>query len=336
MAAGFPDAQTMRAVLTMATQAPSVHNSQPWQWQIGPASLDLYADPSRRLPRTDPDGRGMLLSCGASLHHCTVALAAMGWQATVHRLPDPAEPGHLATVTAEPRPPGDLDVMLAAAIARRRTDRRAYSSWPVPWGDIALMGARAARAGVMLRQIDLLPQLNAIVADAVARHAADPDYQDELNAWSGRRGSVAGVPARNTPDYDPAASIPARSFAAPALEQPEPDASGADNGVVVALGTETDDDLARLRAGEVTSLVLLSATAMGLATCPVSEPLEIPETREAVRADVFGASGYPQMLMRVGWAPVNAEPLPGTPRRPLREVTDWVVAERDSSSAVQA
>ena len=76
-------------------------------------------------------------------------------------------------------------------------------------------------------------------------------------------------------------------------------------------------------AGEATSLVLLSATAMGLATRPVTEPLEIPDTREAVRADVFGTSGYPQMLMRVGWTPSVAEPLPATPRRPPSEVIDW-------------
>ena len=59
--------------------------------------------------------------------------------------------------------------------------------------------------------------------------------------------------------------------------------------------------------------MLLSATAMGLASCPVTEPLEIPETREAVRADVFGTSGHPQMLLRIGWAAVNADPLPATP-----------------------
>jgi len=63
---------------------------------------------------------------------------------------------------------------------------------------------------------------------------------------------------------------------------------------------------------------------MGLASCPVTEPLEIPRTREAMRIDVFGTSGYPQMLVRVGWAPVNADPLPATPRRPLPEVADWV------------
>ena len=323
MSANFPDPETLRAVLTLATKAPSVHNSQPWHWRVGPDSLHLYADASRHLPRADPDRRDLLISCGSALHHCTVGLAAMGWHAKVDRLPDPADPDHLAAIRLVRQPPGELDVMLAAAIGRRRTDRRNYSSWPVPWGDIALMGARAARAGVMLRQIDLLPRLHEIVTEAVSTHAADAGYLAELSAWSGRYGSVAGVPARNSPDPDPDSPIPARVFAGPALDQPPQSSPSEDNAIVVALGTEADDDLARLRAGEATSLVLLSATAMGLASCPVTEPLEIPQTREAVRADVFGTSGYPQMLVRVGWAPVNADPLPATPRRPLPEVADW-------------
>ena len=320
----FPDPETVRAVLTLAGRAPSVHNSQPWHWRVGADGLALYADPTRHLRSADPDRRDLLLSCGAALHHCTVALAAMGWHAKVHRLPNRAEPDHLAAIEVTAQQPDELDVMLAAAITRRRTDRRNYGSWPIPWGDIALMGARAARAGVMLRQVDQIPRLTAIVADSVSRHSADADYLAELAAWSGRHGSVAGVPARNTPDPDPAAAIPARVFAGPALGQPASAPSGEDNAVVIVLGTERDDELARLRAGEATSLVLLSATAMGLASCPVTEPLEIPSTRDAVRADVFGASGYPQMMVRVGWAAVGADPLPSTPRRPLPEVAHWL------------
>ena len=94
--------------------------------------------------------------------------------------------------------------------------------------------------------------------------------------------------------------------------------------MVLGLGTEEDDGLARLRAGEATSVVLLTATALGLASCPVTEPLEIAETRASVRADVFGDRHFPQMLVRVGWAPVNADPLPPTPRRALGDVATWL------------
>jgi hypothetical protein len=251
-------------------------------------------------------------------------LAALGWHAKVHRFPNPDDDGHLAAIEVYRRAATDLDVTLAAAIPRRRTDRRHYSALPVPIPNIVLMGARAARAGVMVRHVESLPKLQHIVAKAVFQHATDHDYLTELTTWSGRYASLAGVPARNTPKSDPTAMIPARLFAGPALAQPADAESADDNAVVLALGTKDDSPLARLRAGEATSLVLLTATTLGLASCPVTEPLEIAETRAVVQNDVFGDSGFPQMLLRIGWAPVNADPLPSTPRRPLANVVEWL------------
>jgi nitroreductase len=327
MSTHFPDIETVQAALMLAVRAPSVHNSQPWQWRVGERSVHLYANPDLRLPHTDPDARDLMLSCGATLNHCQVAFASLGWQSKTHRFPNPSEPNHLASMELHRTPPAELDVGLAAAIPRRRTDRRHYSSWPVRQGAIALMGARAARAGVMLRQVDELASLKRLVNEAAWCHGMDSGYLAELSMWSGRYGSTAGVPARSTPERDPAASIPARTFAGPVLTE-APDVNPAeDNAVVVALGTVEDDRLARLRAGEATSLVLLTATALGLASCPITEPLEIAETRADVSADVFGSGGYAQMLLRIGWAPVNADPLPSTPRRSLTEA----VARLDGS-----
>lgn len=322
MNAHFPDRETVHAVLSLATRAPSVHNTQPWRWRVGSDSLHLYADRELHLPNTDPDGRDLILSCGIALNHCVVALAALGWQSKVHRLPNPDEPEHLAAVQVYRRPASEVDITLAAAIPRRRTDRRRYSAWSVPANYIALLGARAARTGVMLRQIESLPELQRIVAQAVQRHVMDFDYLNELTTWSGRYASLAGVPARNTPESDPTAPLPPRLFAGPVLSQPPDTEPVDDNAVVLALGTKDDSMLARLRAGETTGLMLLSATALGLASCPVTEPLEITETRDAVQREVFGISGFPQMLLRIGWAPVNADPLPATPRRPLQDVVE--------------
>ncbi|BBZ49084.1 NAD(P)H nitroreductase [Mycobacterium heidelbergense] len=318
----FPDAGTLRTVLSLASRAPSVHNTQPWRWRVDAASLHLYADEARQLPNTDPDGRDLILSCGAALHHCVVALAAVGWRSKVTRLPNPADPDHLAAIELSSYPADSVDIALAAAIPRRRTDRRYYSSWPVPVGDIALMAARAARNGVTLCQVQDVDQLHKIVAQSVWDHL-NRDYLAELTAWSGRYASVAGVPARNTPVSDPEAKIPGRFFAGPVLPMAPASSSADENAVVLALGTRADDRLARLRAGEATSIVLLSATSMGLASCPVTEPLEIAETRESVRSDIFGGGDYPQMLLRVGWAPINADPLPATPRRELSDVVEW-------------
>ena len=324
MSAHFPDRETVQTVLSLATRAPSVHNTQPWRWRVGSESLHLYADHRLRLPSTDPDSRDLFLSCGIALHHCVVALAALGWQTKVHRLPNPAELEHLAAIKVYRHPANEIDITLAAAIPRRHTDRRRYSAWSVPANYIALLGARAARTGVVLRQIECLPELRHIVAQSVRRHAADLDYLTELTTWSGRYASLAGVPARNTPEADPTAPLPPRLFAGPVLPQPDDAEPADDNSVILALGTKDDSMMARLRAGEATSLMLLSATALGLASCPVTEPLEITETRDAVQIAVFGLTAIPQMLLRVGWAPVNADAVPPTPRRPLGDVVEYL------------
>lgn len=320
MSAHFPDPETIRAALMLAIRAPSVHNTQPWRWCIGKNSLHLYAEPDRQLHSTDPDGRDLMISCGVALNHCVIAFAASGWQAKVHRFPNPADHNHLASIELTRHSPTEADVALAAAIPRRRTDRRHYTSRPVSVKEITLMGARAARTGVMLRKVEGLTHLSLLVAQAAEQHAASYEYLGELTTWTGRYASEAGVPAHNTPKYDPAAAIPRRMFAGTALEESSGAPPAFDNAVVLALGTSADDDTARLRAGEATSLVLLTSTVSGLASCPITEPLEINEFREQVRTDVFGDSGYPQMLLRIGWAPVDAEPLPATPRRPLKDM----------------
>jgi nitroreductase len=317
-----PGRENIGAALALAIRAPSVHNSQPWRWRVGDQTVHLYADPDRHLPHVDPAQRDMLLSCGVALQHFTVALAALGWRSHVHRFPDPADPDHLAAVEIGAPGRTEQDIALAAAIPRRRTDRRWYSPWPVSAGDIALMAARAAREGVALRRVPTPGPLTDLVAEAVREHVTDAEYLAELSMWSGRYGSLAGVPARSAPAPDAQAAVPARVFANPVLPQPRGVEARDDAGVVVVLATATDDRVAQLRAGEATGVVLLTATAVGLSTCPLTEPLEIDSTRAAVRSIVLGDDGYPQMMLRIGWAPINADPLPATPRRPLEDVVE--------------
>ena len=75
------------AALGHALQAPSVHNTQPWRWRLVDDTVELHADRGRHLVATDPDGRDLVLSCGAALHHLLVALAAQGVEVEVTGCP---------------------------------------------------------------------------------------------------------------------------------------------------------------------------------------------------------------------------------------------------------
>jgi nitroreductase len=326
MERGLPDDNTVQAAWTLAGRAPSVHNVQPWRWRIADHSIHLYLDPRRALPATDPDQRDVVLSCGAALHHLSVALTAMGWAPVIHRIPDPADPDHLAALTLLRRRPTSLDIEMSKSITARRTDRRHYTSWSVPPGFLSLFTERALELGAIVRRIDDRELVKAAVAYAGGVHAGDASYRFELAMWSGRHGSDDGVPARNALPTDPGDDFPSRMFAAAEFSDP---ASEPDQAELLVLGTGGDDRRSRLRAGEALSSVLLTATGIGLATCVLTEPLEIAGQRARIRRDLLFDTAYPQAIVRVGWAPTSAAFPPETPRRPVAELLIGDVEDSD-------
>jgi nitroreductase len=312
-----------------ATRAPSVHNTQPWRWRIGPNAVELHADGNRHLPAADPDRRDLMLSCGAALHHLLVALAALGLHTDTRRLPDPEYPAHLATVGY--RPDGDPDpdaARLYPAIAARRTDRRRFSRRPVPREHIEALTAAARRAGAQLRTMVCSEQRRRLLDSFVlAAHEQEnhPGYPAELRSWTHRYAAARdGVPAGNLPVLSGAAgSAPLRRFTRGTLREaplPGGPAATGDAAELLVVTTPADEPIDRLRAGEATSAVLLTATALGLASTPLSQAVEIEECRTAIAQDVLAAPDEPQLVIRVGWPASRAAPLPPAPRRPLRSV----------------
>jgi nitroreductase len=321
-----PDESTVRAAVSLAARAPSIHNSQPWQWRLADSSVHLFADTSRLLPATDPDGRDLLISCGATLHHLRVALAAEGWATTVTRLPNPSQPDHLAAICFHQQTPSAEDIALASAIPQRRTDRRRFSSWSVPPNLLDDLTKLATEQGaVMIPATDPNDRFTLALAitEASLRQEDNPDYASELATWAGRSSlAVDGVPASNIPAHETHHDdTTMRAFPHGVLTQP-PAGDQNDAAELLVLATATDEPVSRLRAGEAMSAVLLSATALRLATCPVSQVLEIEATRELVRTRVLDGFGFPQIVLRIGWAPTENPPLPATPRRALAEVLE--------------
>ena len=92
-----------------------------------------------------------------------------------------------------------------------------------------------------------------------------------------------------------------------------------DHAKIVLLSSDTDSRADALASGEALSAVLLECTMAGLATCTLTHFTEEPATRELVSA-LMDFDSRPQVLIRVGVAPVIEALPPVTPRRPLADV----------------
>jgi nitroreductase len=318
---GFPPEDVVTGLLHAATLAPSMHNTQPWRFRVRRASqeIELYADPARMLGYSDPHGRAVHLACGAALMNLRIAVMMAGREPRVTLLPDPGPhpppPTLLATLRlAGPyRPTGD-DRELHAAIATRHTNRRPFSNRPVPPGVLAELVAAARLEGAVLH----LPgqeethRLLHLVSGAERDLLAEPGYRAELAQWAGGPRDRDGIPGSALGPRDPGRTTPVRDFGTGAAdydwfeETPQ----------LAVLATATATPLGWLRAGQALQRVLLTATVHGIATCPLTQPLETADAW-LVR-DARSGSESPQMILRLGYG----LPVPATPRRPVAEVLD--------------
>ena len=316
----------MRRVLDLARRAPSVHNTQPWAWRLHEGFvLELFADRTRQLRAVDPDGRDLLLSCGAALHHAVMAAHVLGWASEVDQLPDPRRPELLARLRLRPAPPPQEASALLRAITERFTDRRRFTAWPIPLERLEELAAVGRHQGAHLAPVvapGVRARLELLLSRAMIAQEHDLDVRQEEEAWIGRT-PVDGLSA---PLVAPRADRgrrrrPTRFDHADVIER-EPldvrDIESSDG--VLLLGTANDGTLARLQAGMALSAVWLEATLQGFSLIPLSQVVEVAETRVALAADVAAPRVHPQLLLRIGWQEIGRSDLLRTPRRSVDDL----------------
>jgi hypothetical protein len=309
--------QALRQAAEVATRAPSILNTQPWRWYIHGAVLELDADRTRQVHSIDPQGRLLILSCGAALHHARVALRARGWEPEVDRLPDPARPDILARIAArEEHPVAPAELQLAASIAHRHSDRRTVVA-EAPVGSNRMHALRAAAANEGVGMYKLTHEQRDVLMLAARRaqdvQATDEAYQCDLTAWTDERARGEGVP-RETMVSNDVRPPGLRDFA-----------RGGETGVYseggedamadfLILHTSADTPPDWLRAGEAMSAVWLTGTVNDVAMSVLSDLVEVPDAR-ALLQRLLPDKGFPQIVLRIG---INAQPNPppASPRRP--------------------
>ena len=271
------DAQAVAQVLveaaTVAGYAPSIQDSQPWRWRVAGTRLDLFADHTRALEVTDPDGRLATLSCGAALHHARIGLAAQGWRASLTRMPDPGDRGHLARLRVLGRAPVELTaVRRTHTIRLRRTDRRPVTGPAVGTDDLVAIGAAARAEGGWLHILrpDQVLDLAGAAGRAQQTETADLAWRAELGYWADRTAAYAVLYGRD------------------------------------------DQPLDWLRAGEALSSAWLVAVELGVSVLPLSAVVAVADTRQTIR-QLVADLGHPYLVLRLGRLEVGPPLAPRLP-----------------------
>jgi nitroreductase len=311
-----------RWVVEQAGLAPSVHNSQPWRFTWDGTSYELFADTAWGLTASDPDGRELVMSCGAALFNLRLALRKIGYDADVALLPNADDPRLLARISVFEAAPADPEERRAfAAMMRRHTHRGAFDDEPLA-PDTAVAMQRAAELE--------MAQLVFVAAPGQRRHvltlarAAERalvnnlDVQAEISAWT---------PPPTSRRHD---GVPVTGYATGPIAQPDDLAprdydqgrgygvgEAVENapGVIGVLVTEGDREEDWLAAGQALERMLVTAAQRGAYAAMHSQLTEVSHLRNELRRELC-ITGYPQILLRFGYAP----DVQHTPRRPVDEV----------------
>ncbi len=325
--AAFPSrgdpAERLRFLLSWALLAPSRHNTQPWLFEIEGHEVRVYADASRSLPATDPDGRELLRACGAALTNLTLAASHFGHATSTEVVRGYRRDGLVARLWLEERQPSTPEIEeLFQAIPRRRTNRLPLDGREPPEGLVSQLVREARREGAWLRPVE--DHQRSLIADLVGEgdevQWSNPRWRAELSAWTHLTGSARrdGMPAAAHGLSDLAAFLQPmvqRLWNPSRLEAERDRRRARTTRALLVLSTSRDGKEEWVAAGEALQRILLRATAAGLTASYLNQAIEVPQLRSRLR-EALGEAGLPQVMIRLGYG----LEVPAVSRRRVDEV----------------
>ncbi len=316
--------EQLEFALRYVVLAPSSHNTQPWLFRIEGDAIEVYADRTRALAVCDPDDRQLVISCGAAVFHARIALRHFGNSDVLEILPKTHDADFLARVTrGEPYEATPEERKLFRAIQKRRTNRSRFEDRKVPDGLLVDLQQAARMEGATLHIVRGENRRNA-VADLVAEgdrmQMAHKSFRRELAAWvrSNRSPQQDGIPGYGF-GFSDIVSVGGpfviRTFDLGGFQAAKDRELATGSPVIAILHTEANTTRDWIAAGQALARVLLRARAEGVWASFLNQPVEVETLRPKVR-DAVDITGFPQILLRMGYGP-EVRP---TPRRGLRDV----------------
>jgi len=318
---GGSAAAVRRELVRYATLAPSSHNTQCWRFGIEPHAITILPDLTRRCPAVDPDDHHLFVSLGCAAENLALAARAHGLAASA------SFDGARDALRIALEPSAAQASPLFQAIPQRQSTRAEYDGRPLSGDDLRALERAAAGDGVQLILLTDKPALKKTLEFVVQGNSAqmnDEAFVDELRAWI--RFSASDAVRRGDGLYGASSgnpSVPAwlgrLMFGIVFTEKGENDKYArhvrSSAGIAVFVGP-ANDKAAWIAVGRAYERFALQATALGVRTAHLNQPVEVAALRPSF-AKFLGVDGRrPDLVVRFGRGPT----LPPSLRRPLQAV----------------
>ena len=304
-------------LLSAAVAAPSMHNTQPWRFEVDGQVIDVYLDGSRTLPAEDPTGRAMRIAAGAATFNLRCTAESLGYGTWLGLAPYPEEPDLLARIVVEPTGTPDEQLRdLAAQIPHRHTERHPSDADPLSQSTkVALLQAAYAEGAELtwLGETEVNDLLD-MVLDTDLREIHDWHRRAERAHWVGGDRSDDGVPSTALGPRSTTYPAAVRDLGTQPADRMRAESTFETHPDLAVLSTEHDQPADQVAAGMALERVLLTATREGVTASFLNQPLEFDDLRRKVQR-LTQRPGHADMIIRFG----HSRPGTGTARRPVAD-----------------
>jgi hypothetical protein len=310
--------------IRFAALAANSHNTQPWKFKISYRGVEILPDLTRQIPIVDPDNHHLFASLGCAAANLAIAAAANG---KAGEISFDAKNGGSVLFTYEGTSANEPNLL--AAITKRQSSRSEYDGRSVSSDELQPLTNASAISGVDVILITDSPQINKVrdlVISGNSSQMADPAFVKELKSWirfsprtamtkgDGLFSATNGNPALPLPDW--VGQFAFDWFFKPKTENDKYARQISSSAGVAVFVSQKDDPEHWVFAGRACQRFALQATALGIKTAFINQPVEVPSLRPEL-ANLVGLAGRrPDILMRFGYGPM----LPYSARRPIANI----------------
>ena len=301
---------------TLASRAPSGHNTQPWLFDQEGDTFIIRPDFSKALPVVDPDHRELYISLGCAAENLCLTsgqqLTIDNEQLTIHFSPSA-------------KPIVNCQLSIVNSITSRQMNRRLYNRHPITAKSLSALTAVRPEANTNFylweNGSEPFERLKGFIRKGNEIQMNDPAFLAELKSWI-RYNKRQAEATRDGLSYAVfgAPNLPAclsKAIMGSMLKssvQNRSDMKKLASASHVALFTTQHNTVEEwIRLGQTLQRFLLAATQEGIATAFLNQPCEVRSLAEEIRETFPIHREFPTLLLRLGYA----KPMPYSLRRAI-------------------